>query len=253
MDVYEVPVASRSIYLRTSKGEYRVKFLFVMTPSGEVIHVSGHPGCLDNQAILERSTFGMALRDRGNPMNLPLRLRMRNSAEYATPCVLADCDWPAGGTPFLLVSPMSNAYNYCRLTIERFFGRFANIFRFLLSYVAVENGHNLCDMVYTAVALYNYRLLMDDDPSHVHTIVCSHFLQYFYDEERVVREGPVLDPSDNREQIMRCNGIPHNPRHGMPRYPEPAEANVAYGEEELQAVMQEMFEIMLGDRMEVDL
>lgn len=216
MDVYEAPVASRNIYLRTAKGEYRVKFLFVMTPTGEIVHVSGHhPGCLDNQAILERSSFGMVLRDRRNPHNIPLNLRFRGSENYATPCVLADCDWPAGGVPFLLVSPRANAYKFCRLSIERLFGRLVNINRFMLNYTPVENGHSLCDMVYTAVAIYNFRLRMEVDPSHIHSIYCTHLIENFYDEERILRAGRVLSLDENREAIVQMHGFPLNEHHGM--------------------------------------
>lgn len=221
MDVYEAPVASRNIYFKTAKGEYRIKFLFVMTPTGEIVHCSGHPGCLDNQSILERSSFGQKLRDPANPLNLPQILRFRNSEAYATPCVLADKDWSAGGFPYLLISPGTNRLNHCRLSIERFFGRFANVFRFLLEYVLVENGHMLCDMMYTAVALYNHRLKMAHDPSHIHSILCIHLMPHHFDATRIVDQGVVYEPADNREKIMLHHGVNQQEQHRMWNFPEP--------------------------------
>lgn len=242
MDVYEAPVASRNIYFKTAKGDYRIKFLFIMAPTGEIVHCSGHPGCLDNQAILARSSFGRMLRNSANPLNIPQRLRFRDSGDYATPCILADKDWSAGGFPYLLISPGTNQMNHCRLSIERFFGRFVNVFRCLLEYVLVENGHMLCDMVYTAVAIYNHRLKMTYDPAHVHTIVCVHCVESFFDATRIVRHGPVYSPADNREKIMQYHGVVQPENHRMWNFPEPGGIGGMFAEDEMDQVRANAFD-----------
>lgn len=198
MDIYESPVASRNILFRNDKGQYVVKFMFVLSPADEIIHLSCWPGSLSNQIIFEKSDFGEKLRDPSNPLRIPKNLRFRTGEGYASPCCLADNDWSAT-YPFLLVCP---GIQQRRLAIERFFGRFTAINRFLLSYVLIEHNHILRDMVFSAAALWNFRIQWLEDPSHVHTVACAHYLHNFYDIGRIVENVPVLDPWANRSAIM---------------------------------------------------
>lgn len=214
MDVYECPVASSDIHYRNDKGQFVIKFLVVMAPTDEIIHLSCWAGSLTNQVILQSSSFGQSLMDPTNPLNIPQNLRFRGTDVYATPTCLADGDWSVS-CPFLLVCPHSESINYCRLAIERFFGRFTAINRFLLSYVLVENQHQLVDMIFAAIGIWNFRVAMEGDSAHVHTVVCYHHCDRFFDESRVVNNVRMRDGWNNRITIMRYHGI--EPR--MPTLP----------------------------------
>lgn len=235
IDVYESPVASTDIYMRNDKGKYCVKFLFVLSPTDEVLHCSAHPGCLTNQTILERSSFGRKLVDPANPLNIPRLLRFRDTVECATPCFLADGDWSAGATPFILVRPGSVQLNICRLSIERFLGRFTALNRCFLVYVLIENYHEINDMLYTAVNVYNFRLRKFNDPNHLHSIVCRHYAAYFIDSSRVV-QGPAPSTDDNRRLLMEYHGVVVEAHRGgyMLTFPEPGEVEGEYDDEELE-------------------
>lgn len=205
MDVYECPIASTDIAYKNDKGQFVIKFLIVLAPTDEIIHLSAWAGSLTNQVILQSSSFGRKLLDPTNPLNLPQNVRFRGSDNYATPTCLADGEWGIG-FPFLLVCPRSQHINYCRLTVERFFGRFTAINRFLLNYVPMENHHDIIDMIWAAMGIWNFRVLMDRDRAHIHTVVCTHFCERYYDRSRLVI-APMRSAHDNRDVIMLHHGI----------------------------------------------
>lgn len=206
MDVYECPVASNDIYYKNDKGQFVVKFLVVLAPTNEILHLSCWAGSLTNQQILQSSEFGQKLLDPTNPLNLPKNLRFRGSDNYATPTCLADGDWSVS-FPYLLVCPHHQTINFCRLAVERFFGRFTAVNRFLLNYVLISNHHQLVDMVFAAMAIWNFRIAMYGDLAHEHSVVCYHYCDRFYDESRLVPNVRMRHAYENRAAIMGYHGM----------------------------------------------
>lgn len=84
MDVYESPLATRNIHFRNSKGQYVMKYLVVLSPCDEVIHLSCWPGSVSNQILMEMSSFGQKMMDPNNPLNLPQNLRFRNGPGFSS-------------------------------------------------------------------------------------------------------------------------------------------------------------------------
>lgn len=233
MDVYEQPLATTNIHFRNSKGQFVLKYLVVMSPCNDVLHLSCWPGSISNQILLEQSSFGKKLMDPSNPLNLPKNLLFRNGAGYSSVYCLADQEW-SSTFPFLLVCPRLQAMNIARLSVERFFGQFTAMFRFCLWYcLHIENMQNL---IYAAVGLWNFRLknLGDDDPSHIHSVVCVHNVGLFFDARRDLGDA-FANPCPVRSRnniIVHHNGIPLY----MPAYAEPGQADGIVPEEQLNDV-----------------
>lgn len=71
MDVYESPVASTDILFENDRGQFCVKFLFVMSPTDKILHLSCWPGSLSNLLILKHSDLGRLLKDPMRPVQYP--------------------------------------------------------------------------------------------------------------------------------------------------------------------------------------
>lgn len=233
MDVYESPLATRNIHFRNSKGQYVMKYLVVLSPCDEVIHLSCWPGSVSNQILMEMSSFGQKMMDPNNPLNLPQNLRFRNGPGFSSVFCLADADW-SSSFPFLLVCPGLQAMNVARLSVERFFGQFTAIFRFCLWYCLHVN--NMQNLIFAAVGLWNFRLkhMADEDPCHIHSVVCVHSIGLYYDDTRDLGDQYAnLTPVESRNNIIEYyNGEPIP----MPFYAEPGQVNGMVQEEELNNI-----------------
>lgn len=128
------------------------------------------------------------LKDPSNPLRLPKQLRFRFGEPGSCNGVfLADKKFSHLYSPYIYTSYGLAVINDLRLVIERFFGRFAALYRFFLSRTWAEHNHQAEMMVYAAVNLTNYRTMMpvnpecphDDpfcghDPLHLCTAFCVH-------------------------------------------------------------------------------
>lgn len=238
MHIHEVPLGSRETHNLNDKGQYCLKILVVFAGNGVIVHCSCHHGSLTNQKVLEMSSFGQKLLHSSNPLNIPLRLRFRHAEKYATPTCLANGDW-AAGFPFVLVSPdnnnnNSNQFTACQLAMKEHWKSFTDLNQYLVRrYPLVRKEQTLCDMVYMAVNVWNYRQTMDGDPCHVHSVVCAHNLELYFDEGRVVRQGPVLDMVSNRDAIMQNLGLMPIMNNIRPQFQEPGDGEGVIAEDEL--------------------
>lgn len=175
IDVKPLRVASRDPkYMCPVLGYPCLKALMVVNVSMEVLFVSIKPGSYSDQQILETSSFGKALRNRNNPLNLPCKMRFRSGTHIANPVFLTDRKFSSMYSPYLYVSNGSLQVNNVRLVIEDFFGRFVATNRYYMSRTWLEHNHNTRAMIKASVNIYNFRLLMDTDELCVHNPQCGH-------------------------------------------------------------------------------
>lgn len=153
--------------------------------------------------VLERSQFGVDLLDPRNPLGLPGKMKFRDRPDLpaTNPVFLTDIKIADKFSPYKSTCTGVQSTNNFRLTIERFFGRFTSINRFMMCRTWVEHNHVVDLMLKVAVQMYNYRLKMPT-ADHPHTINCGHDIIHVKCYLWCVHESPF------RYDLSRLTNIP---------------------------------------------
>lgn len=153
--------------------------------------------------MLERSQFGVDLLDPRNPLGLPGKMKFRDRPDLpaTNPVFLTDIKIADKFSPYISTCTGVQSANNFRLTIERFFGRFTAINRFLMCRTWIEHNHIVDLMLKVAVQMYNYRLKMPA-ADHPHTITCGHDIIHVKCYLWCVHESPF------RYDLSRLTNIP---------------------------------------------
>lgn len=217
LDIKALQVASKDPEYWCPKNRIHCwKILFVLAITNEVLFYCMRPGSWDDQTILESSSFGKKVRDPSNPLKFPPQLRFRDDDNIERSCntvLVTDLSISPTFSPHIYVSNKLHHVNMFRMIIERFFGMFAALYRFCISRTWIEHGHDLKNMVRVSVALFNFRMLLPQNPECNHNDNCGHdpihicHIWCAHNGDTVLHEGineriTELGPTRHTRQIL---------------------------------------------------
>lgn len=147
-----------------------LKLLIVLSVTDEIMFTATKPGSFHDQLILERSSFGKALRDPTNPLRLPRQLRFRDRGEASScnPVFLTLAQISPTYSPYVYVVDQLTDVKDLPLVIDRFCETFLAYSGLETTGRWVETGKNLRLIAFSAVNVYNFQVKLPVDPQ------CSH-------------------------------------------------------------------------------
>lgn len=153
-----------------------LKLLLVFSITGEIMFTATKPGSFHDQIILERSSFGKALRDPTNPLRLPRQLRFRYREEGScNPVFLTLGQISPMYSPYVYVVDQLTVVKDLPLVIDRFCETFLAHSGLETTGRWVENGKNLRLIAFSAVNVYNFQVKLPVDPLCWHSDdFCGH-------------------------------------------------------------------------------